>query len=123
MSATKMLVERNEAAICHSKTAARRGRSLPDRVRTVRRIRRIYTRGDMDSSMDGGLGFLHSWSDDLDPAARRSVPGAGAVIDLDGVYLPTGDAPALAARSRGDARAVALSALTVAATWLLLRAP
>ena len=77
----------------------------------------------MDTSTDGGFGFLHSWSDDLDPAARRCVPAGGAVIELEGVYLPGGDAPAAAARSRGDGTALALSTLTVAAAWLLLRAP
>jgi hypothetical protein len=48
----------------------------------------------MDSSNDGGFSFLHSWSDDLDPAARRRARFGGAVIDLDGVYLPDADAPA-----------------------------
>jgi hypothetical protein len=77
----------------------------------------------MDSSMDGGFGFLHSWADDLDPAARRASVAGGAVVDLDGIYLPAGDAPAVAARSRaGAAASGALSTLTVAATWLLLRA-
>jgi hypothetical protein len=77
----------------------------------------------MDSSTDGGFSFLHSWSDDLDPASRRPQPGAGAVVSLEGVYLPGGDAPALAARSSGRSASVTLSALTVAAAWLLLRAP
>lgn len=78
----------------------------------------------MDSSSDGGFGFLHSWSDDLDPAARRPAQGGGAVIDLDGVYLPDGDAPAFTTRTdHGAAKTVALAALSVAAAWLLLRAP
>ena len=79
--------------------------------------------GQVNSSTDAGFDFLHSWSDDLDPAARRHTPAAGAVLDFEGVYLPGGDAPALAARSRGDAQGMALSTLTVAAAWLLLRAP
>ena len=77
----------------------------------------------MDSSTDGGFCFLHSWSDDLDPAARRNSHSGGAFIDLDGVYLPDGDAPALAARSRGAGATLALTSWTVAAAWLLLRAP
>jgi hypothetical protein len=47
----------------------------------------------MDSSTDGGFRFLHSWSDDLDPAQPRAVPVTGAVIELEGVYLPGPDAP------------------------------
>jgi hypothetical protein len=76
----------------------------------------------MDSSNDGGFRFLHSWSDDLDPATRRASPGAGAVVNLDGVYLPSGDAPAVAARASGGAASATLSSLTVAAAWLLMRA-
>jgi len=78
---------------------------------------------DMDSSTDGGFCFLHSWSDDLDPAARRSRSGAGAFVNLDGVYLPGGDAPAVAARKSGAGASTTLSALAVAAAWLLMRAP
>jgi len=77
----------------------------------------------MDSSSDGGFRFLHSWSDDLDPAARRGSHPGTAVIDLDGVYLPDGDAPAVAARSSGAATSLALTSLSVAAAWLLMRAP
>jgi len=76
----------------------------------------------MDSSNDGGFRFLHSWSDDLDPAARRDTGRAGACIDLEGVYLPDGDAPAVGARSGGAGRSIALAALSVAAAWLLMRA-
>ena len=78
----------------------------------------------MDSSNDGGFSFLHSWSDDLDPASRRSVPAGGAVINLEGVYLPSGDAPAVTARTSSAAsQALGLATLSVAAAWLLLRAP
>jgi hypothetical protein len=79
----------------------------------------------MDSSTDGGFCFLHSWSDDLDPAARRSCPPGGAFVNLEGVYLPPdGDAPALTARSgSGGARSLVLASLSVAAAWLLMRAP
>jgi len=77
----------------------------------------------MDSSSDGGFRFLHSWSDDLDPAARRDGLTGGAFIDLDGVYLPDGDAPAVTVRSKGAATTLALSGLSVAAAWLLMRAP
>ena len=76
----------------------------------------------MDSSSDGGLRFLHSWSDDLDPAARRATGSGGANLDLEGVYLPDADAPALAARSNGAAKSIALAALSIAAAWLLMRA-
>jgi len=77
----------------------------------------------MDSSTDGGFCFLHSWSDDLDPATRRARSLGVAVIDLEGVYLPSGDAPAVAARSPVAAQSLAISTLTVAAAWLLMRAP
>ena len=78
----------------------------------------------MDSSSDGGFRFLHSWSDDLDPAMRRGAPAGGAVISLEGVYLPDGDAPAVVARTSGAAsQALGLAALSVAAAWLLMRAP
>ena len=76
----------------------------------------------MDSSSDGGFRFLHSWSDDLDPAARRTGAAGGAYVDLDGIYLPDGDAPAHAARSGGAARSIALTTLSVAAAWLMMRA-
>ncbi len=72
----------------------------------------------MNASQDGGFGFLHSWSDDLDPNTRRAAPTGGAVIDLDGIYLPSGDAPAVAIRHSGAARAVAFAALTLAAAWV-----
>ena len=77
----------------------------------------------MDSSKDGGFVFLHSWSDDLDPAARRVRIPLDPTIDLEGIYLPDGDAPALAARRNGTAaaQAVALTALSLAAAWLMLR--
>lgn len=51
----------------------------------------------MDASDDGGFSFLHSWSDDLDPVARSAPPG-GPIINLEGVYLPTGDTPAVEVR-------------------------
>jgi hypothetical protein len=77
----------------------------------------------MDSSTNGGFCFLQSWSDDLDPAMRRAHSPGAAVIDLDGVYLPSGDAPSVAARSPAAAHSLAASTLTVAAAWLLMRAP
>jgi hypothetical protein len=57
----------------------------------------------VDSARDGGFVFPQSWSDDLDPAARRVRIPRDPVVDLEGVYLPDGDAPAVAARL-GDAR-------------------
>ena len=77
----------------------------------------------MDLSKDGGVVFLHSWSDDLDPAARRVRIPQDPVIDLEGIYLPDGDARALAARRSGGgaAHAVAITALSLAAAWLMLR--
>ena len=75
----------------------------------------------MDSSKDGGFVFLHSWSDDLDPDARRVRIPQECVIDLEGIYLP-GDAPAVAARGGGArTQAVAITALSLAAAWLMLR--
>jgi len=79
----------------------------------------------MDSSSDGGFRFLHSWSDDLDPAARRAG-GQGPCIDLEGVYLSDGDAPTAArtraaGRSGRGATSIALLTLSIAATWLLIR--
>ncbi|HTU64371.1 MAG TPA: hypothetical protein VMF52_00355 [Steroidobacteraceae bacterium] len=75
----------------------------------------------MNSERQGGLDFLGSWSDDLDPAARHPVVHGEAVIDLDGVYLPDGDAPAVAARN-GAARGVAVATLHAVAAWLMIRA-
>ena len=76
----------------------------------------------MDSSKDGGFVFLHSWSDDLDPTARRVRIPHDPVVDLEGIYLPDGDAPAVAARlNNARAQAVAISALSLAAAWLMLR--
>ena len=77
----------------------------------------------MDSLTDGAFCFLHSWSDDLDPATRRARGGGVAVIDLEGVYLPEGDGPAVTARSMAGGQALAMTTLTVAAAWLLMRAP
>ena len=73
----------------------------------------------MDSSTDGGFCFLHSWSDDLDPATRRQCQPGGAVINLEGIYLPDGDAPAVKARSSGAAKSLAIAALAVTADWFL----
>jgi hypothetical protein len=77
----------------------------------------------MDSSKYGRFVFLHSWSEDRDPAARRVRIPTGPVIDLEDLYLPAGDAPAGAARmnAAGAAHAFAVTALSLAAAWSMLR--
>jgi len=79
----------------------------------------------MDSSKDGGFHFLHSWSDDLDPAVRHPVTGP-AVIDLEGVYLPGRAAHAAHVSARGGSHvgivgSLVLATLAVAAASFLLR--